>query len=465
MCRGGSFEKPPVFQWEAPDGSRVLVNYETSWYLNRIGPHLAKNVLEFSKKTGLKDWMNVFGVGDHGGGPTRKDIVYAHEMNTWPIFPRWVFTTAKRYYQILEAQKDTLPVVKKELNFEFTGCYTTQIADQAVQPARREPGPGRRGRGRTRLARSSAGPTRPSRSATRGSTCCSASSTTSCRARACAPRVNTSPACSSSRPPRSAWSRPRRCAPSPRGSTPPSPAPTWPGRAAEDRWDRSMGAGAGRGTETGGLSSASHQRDGPRAMVVFNPTAEARAQMARVTIWDPGNPTNLEEMRRKTYVVHTADGRVLPAEPIETGSYWGDHFYSDLVFPITVGPMGYASFVIEEGAVHRDPPWAGQGQRQARRRTLERAAERRRVDDRERVPPGALRQGDRRRGLAGGQEDRHERRAAGPADGRRRVPGGAAAGHVRVDHGRSQDPPVPGSRSTRSASSWPIPTWRRSSRG
>jgi alpha-mannosidase len=29
MCRGGSFEKPPVFQWEAPDGSRVLVNYET----------------------------------------------------------------------------------------------------------------------------------------------------------------------------------------------------------------------------------------------------------------------------------------------------------------------------------------------------------------------------------------------------------------------------------------------------
>ena len=56
MCRGGSFEKPPVFQWEAPDGSRVLVNYETAWYLNRIGPHLAKTVIEFSKQTGLKDW-------------------------------------------------------------------------------------------------------------------------------------------------------------------------------------------------------------------------------------------------------------------------------------------------------------------------------------------------------------------------------------------------------------------------
>ena len=128
MCRGGPFEMPPVFLWEAPDGSRVLVNYETTWYLNRIGPHLAKSVVEFSKKTGLRDWMNVFGVGDHGGGPTRRDILAGHEMNTWPIFPRWVFTTARQYYAILDAQRDKLPVLKRELNFEFTGCYTTQTS-------------------------------------------------------------------------------------------------------------------------------------------------------------------------------------------------------------------------------------------------------------------------------------------------------------------------------------------------
>jgi alpha-mannosidase len=87
MCRGGAFEKPPVFQWEAPDGSRVLVNYETTWYLNRVGPHLAKNLLEFSKKTGLKDWMNVFGVGDRGG-PTRHRLRPRHEhlahFSWWP---------------------------------------------------------------------------------------------------------------------------------------------------------------------------------------------------------------------------------------------------------------------------------------------------------------------------------------------------------------------------------------------
>jgi alpha-mannosidase len=84
--------------------------------------------------------------------------------------------------------------------------------------------------------------------------------------------------------------------------------------------------------------------------VIFNPAAEPRSQTARVTVWDSGNPKSLEEMKKKTYIVHTTDGKILPAEPVETGGYWGDHFYSDLVFPITVGPMGYASFVIEEAS-------------------------------------------------------------------------------------------------------------------
>jgi hypothetical protein len=83
-------------------------------------------------------------------------------------------------------------------------------------------------------------------------------------------------------------------------------------------------------------------------MVIFNPAPEARSRTASFTVWDPGNPRGLEDMRKKTYIVHTTDGRILPAESVETGAL-GDHFYSDLVFPVTVGPMGYASFVIEEG--------------------------------------------------------------------------------------------------------------------
>jgi alpha-mannosidase len=349
MCRGGPFDKPPVFQWEGPDGSRVLVNYETSWYLNRIGPHLAQYVIGFAKKTGLRDWMNVFGVGDHGGGPTRKDIVYGHEMNAWPIFPRFVFTTARQYYRILEAHKDKLPIIKKELNFEFTGCYTTQTqikrfnrlgenqaldAEAAATLAwgavgRRYPGEQIRdawinvlfGQFHDILPGSGVRATREYQSGLFQESAAVFGMVQTASLGAIADRIDTM----------FAKDRVAR-------------------RTREESWDRSMGAGAGRSTETGGLSSASHQQDGPRAFVIFNPSAQPRSQLARVTMWDPGNPRNLEEMRRKTYVVHTADGKVLPAEPVQTDSYWGDHFFSDIVFPVTVGPMGYASFVVEDAS-------------------------------------------------------------------------------------------------------------------
>jgi alpha-mannosidase len=349
MCRGGAFEKPPVFLWEAPDGSRVLVNYETAWYLNRVGPHLVKPVLEFAKKTGLRDWMNVFGVGDHGGGPTRKDILYAREMDAWPIFPRWVFSTARDYYKILEAQKDRLPVVKRELNFEFTGCYTTQaqikrhnrLGESQGQDAEASAALAWRALGRPYqgaeirdawinvlfgqfhdiLPGSGVRATREYQSALFQQSAATFSMVQTQSLRAAAELIDTTFATGKVAKP-----------------------------LVAETWDRSMGAGAGRDTAIGGLSSASHQVDGPRAVVIFNPTADARAQLVKATIWDPGNPTSLEEVRRKSYVVHTADGRTIPAEPVETGTYWGDHYYADVVFPASVGPLGYASFMIEESA-------------------------------------------------------------------------------------------------------------------
>ena len=126
MCRGGNWEKPPVFWYQGPDGSRILVNLETTWYNDHIAPHNAMAMLKFCRKTGLRDWLNVYGVGDHGGGPTRRDILRCHEMNAWPIYPNFKLATTREYYKILEQNGDKWPVIDKELNFEFTGCYTTQ---------------------------------------------------------------------------------------------------------------------------------------------------------------------------------------------------------------------------------------------------------------------------------------------------------------------------------------------------
>jgi hypothetical protein len=51
-----------------------------------------------------------------------------------------------------------------------------------------------------------------------------------------------------------------------------------------------------------------------------------------------------------------ADGRVLPAETVETGTYWGDHYFADLVVPVTVAASGYASLVVEEAPPPAEHP-------------------------------------------------------------------------------------------------------------
>ena len=71
--------------------------------------------------------LKVYGVGDHGGGPTRRDIERIIDLNTWPVFPNIRFGRYDEYFELVEKQADNLPVVESdEQNFVFSGCYTSQ---------------------------------------------------------------------------------------------------------------------------------------------------------------------------------------------------------------------------------------------------------------------------------------------------------------------------------------------------
>lgn len=126
-------ERPPVFWWEGPDGARVLVNQETTWYNSyvNIGENIALPAIKFFKQTGLSTWLNVFGVGNHGGGPTRAEIAWLDEVQSFPCYPTVAYGTSQGYFEAVEAEIASgiaVPVLSQELNFEFTGCYTSQSA-------------------------------------------------------------------------------------------------------------------------------------------------------------------------------------------------------------------------------------------------------------------------------------------------------------------------------------------------
>ncbi|MFH2068408.1 MAG: glycoside hydrolase family 38 C-terminal domain-containing protein [Candidatus Omnitrophota bacterium] len=113
----------PLFTWQSPNGNKVLAF--NSAYSNCINPENAIScALKFQKKYNLFESMFVYGVGDHGGGPTRKDIERKKRMDRKPVMPNLVFSTTHRFFDLVRNKKN-YPVVKKELNSIFEGCYTT----------------------------------------------------------------------------------------------------------------------------------------------------------------------------------------------------------------------------------------------------------------------------------------------------------------------------------------------------
>jgi len=125
-CRGLSGDQA-LYRWRGQSGRELLVYKEQDWYNSGINPAIAMRIFDISRRcAGLKTGLVLYGVGDHGGGPTRRDVEMALEMRAWPVFPEITFGSIRQFFHEAEAVRDKVPLVEGELNFIFPGCYTTQ---------------------------------------------------------------------------------------------------------------------------------------------------------------------------------------------------------------------------------------------------------------------------------------------------------------------------------------------------
>ena len=124
-CRGNHSDEF-VYRWRARSGAELLVWREPEWYNYTIDPEMFRKVPGLCGRYGMKSYLSVYGVGDHGGGPTRRDVDRLIAINSWPIMPTLVFSTYGAFFAELEAQREKFPIMEGEINFIFTGCYTTQ---------------------------------------------------------------------------------------------------------------------------------------------------------------------------------------------------------------------------------------------------------------------------------------------------------------------------------------------------
>lgn len=129
-CRG--YNGHYLYTWRARSGKSVLVYREPKWYNADIVPDMLCDVPLYCDTHGVDVMLKVYGVGDHGGGPTRRDVERIADMMRWPIQPTITFGTFDAFFSELEKFQPKLPVVEQELNYIFTGCYTSQSKIKAA---------------------------------------------------------------------------------------------------------------------------------------------------------------------------------------------------------------------------------------------------------------------------------------------------------------------------------------------
>ncbi|HEX9614996.1 MAG TPA: glycoside hydrolase family 38 C-terminal domain-containing protein, partial [Bacteroidota bacterium] len=120
-----------VFWWEGPDGSRLLSYFPFDYVDEVTSPfRLVDWMRQFEANTGYKKMLALFGVGDHGGGPTNEMLDRIDRLRNLDIFPKVEYGTAANYLAWLRSQDQSrVPVWKDELYLEYhRGTYTTQAA-------------------------------------------------------------------------------------------------------------------------------------------------------------------------------------------------------------------------------------------------------------------------------------------------------------------------------------------------
>ena len=375
-CRGS--RGPHLYWWTGPDGSRILAFNDVQWYMALGGPNLsvtpaiAEPLVEYALATGLKQMPVLYGVGDHGGGPTRGDLRRIEEMDSWPIYPALTFSTLHGFFREAEAAVEAaakagtpkVPEIRGERNTIFPGCYTSQarqkwanrrgenllyaaeaaaaIGQQVVgvpypQHNLQEawvdllfdqfhdilPGSGTRetrhyALGRAQESQAAAGMARTN------------------ALRALGEQVDTASL-------RAGFAE---------GGA----------RAYKDRVEsaRAMGAGVGRGAGTGGESTVGGAGTSDRAFLIYNPLPHPREEVIEVELWD----TTLDPEQ-----LVASGGGLEPrrVQVLEEGKYWG-HAYRRAAFPVRAPALGYCVACVSDRAAELGlgregvaDPWAGSG--------------------------------------------------------------------------------------------------------
>lgn len=131
MMRPGPHENaeiPNMFTWESIDGTRVptfRIPAESGYGANSAED--ISRTRDFSEKLMAEEnhgMMIFYGVGNHGGGPTRRCIEYLESRLKKDGYHDMIFSSPDAFFEAHCLEKVELPIWKDDLQHHASGCYS-----------------------------------------------------------------------------------------------------------------------------------------------------------------------------------------------------------------------------------------------------------------------------------------------------------------------------------------------------
>ena len=149
-----------LFWWQSPDGSKVLAYFPHDYVNTTLNPvRLADDLVKARDQApGLTELLDLYGIGDHGGGPTRAILDEGfHWAGPNHVTPKYEFGSAQSFFSSVEKKiapdspawnyqsiakgytpppvvpdKVSIPTWQSELYFEYhRGVMTSQAGHKA----------------------------------------------------------------------------------------------------------------------------------------------------------------------------------------------------------------------------------------------------------------------------------------------------------------------------------------------
>ena len=130
FCRPDPHEIPLpfVFKWKGFDGSYIIGSRSYDGYGSPLGK--AAQIIEGFINNHKQHEINyrLWGVGDHGGGPSKADLTdLAALMEKYAGNITVCHSTPDEFFSDYEKSGAEIPEIDRDINSVFVGCYTSQV--------------------------------------------------------------------------------------------------------------------------------------------------------------------------------------------------------------------------------------------------------------------------------------------------------------------------------------------------